>query len=513
MTFVRLVATAALLGGAVWLVRSPAPRDGPNSLPAPDPHHGRSLAEVALRVEACEPLAVSGRDAHLPAEASVVPEGLCAHAVYVWSESMPLSLRGMEEITDAAGELGIPLTMLEASLLQTPQVSPDVRASTSRTDAIRERLVSAGATVHFPSLVIFARDEPLGSALVGYKRSRAYRALLEGRLTAARAGALRRAAPRNLTTTRAPALPSVAQITSTSDLELVWTHAMARRPGAFFRRAPGTRFISYDVGEEVFFLHMETGERFRGPGFIDLVPTPDGRLFVSPGRGDHGLDFYDAEEVLRRSQRGSGDRVAPIFTDPEMADQYPSVGILDVDTAEGRATYRILVSWFAGLALRDYEVRWRRDRDPDVRPLSSKVHACPDRALSTPMLSKDGREIAARDEASGTTKVFRLGPAGACSDAFDLGRPTSKVAFDREGRFLAFSAPFAGAESGAQSLTYVLDRQAMRTTEVPGSASFGLVIPEFVGPDSLMFLVTASTGRRRSARGGGTEFRMVCCLR
>ena len=39
---------------------------------------------------------------------------------------------------------------------------------------------------------------------------------------------------------------------------------------------------------------------------------------------------------------------------------------------------------------------------------------------------------------------------------------------------------------------------------VPGSESEGLVIPEMVGPDSLLFLLA---GR------GEAEFRLVCCVR
>ena len=123
-----------------------------------------------------------------------------------------------------------------------------------------------------------------------------------------------------------------------------------------------------------------------------------------------------------------------------MRDQYPSVGILDQDGASVR--YRILTSWFEGLVYRDYEVRHAAEASPPtVRPLGPPVVPCSGMGLSTPIMSQDGLEVAARDEASGTTKILRFLDGGRCEEVRDLGMPTRKVAWHASGRKLAFSTP------------------------------------------------------------------------
>ncbi|HZD05423.1 MAG TPA: hypothetical protein VE173_10905, partial [Longimicrobiales bacterium] len=330
-----------------------------------------------------------------------------------------------------------------------------------------------------------------------------YRKLLRERLAAADRGEAGAPAPVGpgeppVGSRAAPAGPGV---------RVLWTLEVRPPPGAFFRRILGTTFISFDQRGRVHLRDLASEETFRGPGWIDFVPTPDGRLFVTPARGEAGLEFYGAGEVFARGREGGATGVRPLFTDGEMADQYPSAGILEADPAEARTRYRILVSWFSGLAFRDYEVRWPEAGRPAVEPLTPKLEGCPGMELSTPMLSRDGRELAARDEETGTTKVFRLADDGRCRELFDLGRQTSKVGFSDDGRLLAFSSPdpaFTGR--GVRSTTWVLDREARRTVAVPHSASAGLVIPEVVGADSLLIAV------REDARSGAAEFRLLCCV-
>ena len=215
-----------------------------------------------------------------------------------------------------------------------------------------------------------------------------------------------------------------------------------------------------------------------------------------------GLEFYVASGVLERGRAGEGEHVTPVFVDIQMADQYPSVGILETQPGR-RTTYRILVSWFEGLAIRDYEVTWVGSASVRVTPRSPKLEACRGLALSTPMLSKDGREIAARDETTGTTKIFRLARNGSCQLVYDIGRQTSKVAFSDDGTLIAYSSPNARSNS----TTYVLNRRTRQTRQLPESESRGLVIPEMIGPDSLLLQVTLDS-RRRSV-----EFRLLCCVR
>lgn len=417
----------------------------------------------------------------------------CPQLVYVWSPTMQLSVEARPEIVEAAQTLDIPLSVIPAEVLH------------DGPEPLRRALVDAGATVHFPSVVLFNGTVPQSNAVVGYKEARAYETLLRPRVAALAAGSSADApSPIGTAASVLPAGtdPAPRSATPDRDIRIVWRLALPTNPGAFFRRVPDTRYISYDIRRRVYLHHLETGEQIGAPGFIDFVPTPDGALFVTPAEANAGLEFYIAREVLDRGRKGEGRRVAPVYVDPQLADQYPSIGILATDPGR-RTRYRILVSWFEGLAVRDYEAVWNGPSSVRITPQTPKIHACPGLALSTPMLSKDGQEIAARDETTATTKVFRLAPNGRCREVLDLGRQTSKVAFSDDGVLLAYSSPNA---RNTGSTTYVLNRRTGRTTAIPESESFGLVIPEVVGPDSLLLLARP---RVRS----GFEFRLHCCVR
>jgi len=248
--------------------------------------------------------------------------------------------------------------------------------------------------------------------------------------------------------------------------------------------------------------HLESGEKLLGPGFIDFVPTPDGKMFVTPSHAD-GLEFYAASEVFREARAGTGPDLPPVFSDGSMDDQYPSVGILD-DQPGVSTTYRIIVSWFRGIAMREYRVDWGEDGSATVNPLGPRTVPCRGMSLSTPIISKDGQEIAARDESTGTTKLLRYAEDGSCSEVHDFGIPTSKVSFTDDGRLIAFSTPDGPSRT---TTTHVYNRDTGETTRIPESTSRGLMIPEFVGVDSLLYIVTEGVGR------GAQEFRLVCCVR
>jgi hypothetical protein len=454
--------------------------------PAEDPARGPGIESVTLE-EFAETVCVM-------VPSGPVPDPDCVRVVYVWSSSMPLSEVGIREIEKATDGMGMPLSVLRDAELLEPSEDPTA-------ERLRGELVSAGATIHYPSLAVLADGGVSGSAIVGFKRAEVYRDLLEERIAALfRPEAAEQDVP-------AEPLP-VPSAPIGHEPRILWSHRVSPAPGAFFRRVPGTSFISYDQRSRVYLHDVPSGEWFVGPGWIDFVPTPDGLLFVTPAWGNRGLEFYDTGEVFHQGLQVEGARYRPVFTDAEMSDQYPSAGILDEDEEAGTKRYRVLVSWYAGLAFRDYEVRWPASGSPDVAPVGPKRTACPNSDLSTPILSKDGREVAARDEATGTTKVFRLEDDGACEERFDLGRPTSKVGFSSDGSLIAFSSPDPPIPGRVStSTTYVLDRGEMRTIPVPFSRSVGLVIPEMVGTDSLLISV------RESAAADSAEFRLLCCVR
>jgi len=123
--------------------------------------------------------------------------------------------------------------------------------------------------------------------------------------------------------------------------------------------------------------------------------------------------------------------------------------------------------------------------------------------LSTPIMAQSGREVAARDESTGTTKVFEMLEGGTCREVADLGAATSKVAWHADGQKLAFSTPRRGNARGEQGI-FVFDRRTGTTVRVPASeGASGLAFPDFLGEESVVFLVPAATYQ------GTSYFRVV----
>jgi len=475
---VLLLTTGASLAGCV----SDAHSRSQGTAAAPE---SVTLEELAAKLAPC---------VHVPPHPGLAPARGCVRVAYVWSPSMPLSEVGIEEIRAATGAMDLPLSVLRDTELLEPSDDPEA-------ERLRGSLISTGATIHYPTLVILADGGARGTALAGFKRAAAYRGLLEERIAARAPSDAEAPSPRS---ERRPVSPTVPA----QDVRVLWSYELSPAPGAFFRHVPGTTFISYDQQRRVYLHDLASGERFVGPGWIDFVPTPDGLLFVTPAPGSRGLEFYDAGDVFRGGLRDAAGRYDPVFTDAEMADQYPSVGILGEGGRGTLKTYRVLVSWYAGLAFRDYEVSRTETGSPAVVPVGPKRTACPELDLSTPILSKDGTEVAARDEATGTTKVFRLREDEACEELFDFGRATSKVGFNGDGSLIAYSSadpPIPGRVS--ESTTFVLDRGDMHTVPVPFSRSVGLVVPEMVGTDSVLISV------KGDPRDDTAEFRLLCCVR
>jgi len=421
----------------------------------------------------------------------------CTHMVYVRSPTMPLSERGVPEIVKATRSLGVPLSILPAHTLFEPEAQP-------RLDELRMALVEAGATVHFPSVVVMNDGAPVGNAVVGYKPAEVYESML-ARRTAPAASTASAAS----TAPAAPTAPAVGDVPM-RDVELLAAYPLPSRPGAFFRRAPGTRYISFDLESVVYLHHLESNERFSAPGQLDFVPSPDGAFFVTPGARYAGLQFYSAREIFRLGAQNQARTLAPLLVDESLRDEYPSIGILSREADGSRIRYRVLTAWREGAQYRDYELEFDGAGEiTGIRPLSRKTGACQDLQLSLPILSKNGREMSARDESTGTTKVFRLGPNGACREVFDAGMQTTKATFSYDGELLAFgSRDGQRAQLGdARPAIYVVDRRTGETTRIPQSTSRSLTIPEFVGPDSLLFLVAGPRANDPA------ELRLVCCVR
>lgn len=429
-----------------------------------------SLQDAAARVAACR--------------------GECRAVVYLWTPRMPLSRAGIVRVARATERLGMELALVAHEELQ--EYGSDAAAAGAGAEPaspLGDALLAAGALAHAPALVLFAGGAPLGPAILGYKSEAAYETLLAGRAHAPAVGA---PAPEG----------ALAEPAGDKTDRAVADYEAVGLPGAYFRWVPGRNALAYESGQRIYLLDLESGRNRVAPGFIDFVPTPDGRYFVTPGPREGGLEFYDADQVFDAAARGRVAEVEPIFTDLRMRDQYPSVGILARD--EARTLYRVLTSWFDAVVYRDYDARVdARTGVSSLQPVGEPVRPCTGYALSTPIMSQNGREVAARDEATGTTKIFRILDAGRCEELADLGVPTSKVAWHAGGRLLAFSIPRRGrgTDEGERGI-FVLDRGASggpSLRHVSGSeVASRLAFPDFVGERSLVYLVPGRTAREAS---------------
>lgn len=418
----------------------------------------------------------------------------CATVLYLWTPRMPLSRAGIPHIARAAHRAGAGLTLVAYDDLA--EYAAD-DASGSERIPVADAILAAGALAHAPSLVVLRGGRPIGSAILGYKTAAAYEIAVARRLaersahaTASAAGASGRL---DTATPLDPTSAAPARTLRDEDYEVVGI------PGAYFRWVPGRNAVAYESRQRVYLLDLEDGESRVAPGFIDFVPTPDGRYFVTPGEVEGGLEFYDAEEVFDAVARDTPGEVEPIFTDLRMRDQYPSVGILEREGS--RTRYRVMTSWFEGVVYRDYDVRVdERSGASSVQPVGEVTQPCRGVALSTPIMAQDGREVAGRDEATGTTKIFRMLDEGQCETVTDFGVPTSKVAWHATGRKLAFSVPRRGrAGTGAEEGIFLLDRDGPDLTRLPASESASrLAFPDFVGEDAVVFLIPGDGRDRRS---------------
>jgi hypothetical protein len=410
--------------------------------------------------------------------------GTCSSVSYVWTPRMPLSRLAIPNLERATRELGLGLTLLSFEELEGYAEDPSAVRS-----PLADELLGAGALTHAPALVVRRGDEVLGPAILGYKSAEAYQALILDRLSAGAASA----GPAH-DELLATAVAEPRDAVRFTDYEAVGV------PGAYFRWVPGRRAVAYESNRRIYLLDLDDGVNRVAPGNIDFVPTPDGRYFVTPLSREAGLAFFDADEVFDAASDGTSAAVRPFFADPLMSDQYPSIGILSRDARSIR--YRILTSWFEGLRYRDYEIVFGEDgARPTARALGDPTVPCVGMQLSTPIMSQDGLEVAARDEQTGTTKIYSILAGGRCEEVLSLGMPTRKVAWHSSGRKLAFSTPRVRNMSGGgtEPGIFVYDRDEKRLTRLEDSSGASqLAFPDFVGEDAVVFMIPGRTVREQS---------------
>jgi hypothetical protein len=384
--------------------------------------------------------------------------------VYVWSDRMPLSVRGLPEAETAARELGVRFEAVEL----------DAAHARALSDGVLPADV-AGAELHVPSTALVRATDGTRRVrtVLGYKTR-------EGLLRALAGAAEFDPGSRGPTGVPAPVgggSPTPADVRWVGEPE-------PGQPGFFYRMIPGTTQFVLDRRGSTYVHDTESGVRWTGPADLDLVPSPDASFLVAPL--NRGLAFYSWAELRRVGPAGGGADLQPFHLDPEMDDQYPSVGLLG--EIDGGTHARVLVSWFGGVRVRDYTVSEGADGRLVARARGDVVQPCSDVRLSTPILSPDGRRVSGRDESSATTKVFEIGASGAqCEEIADVGTQTSKATFSPSSRFLTFSRWDAiGGRRVAQ--VYVLDIEAGTIGPVRGATSTRLLIPDFGTEEEILIL-------------------------
>lgn len=168
------------------------------------------------------------------------------------------------------------------------------------------------------------------------------------------------------------------------------------------------------------------------PGFIDPVPSSDGRIVTIPG-----LKIYLIDDVLR-----DGVNAQPLISDSEHGGVYQSVAVLSQSATS--ATYRVITD-LAGVRYRDYQVDYSVS-PPRAEALGQVDSLCPGRTYKTIMVSKTSRYVGVYDPGTGTSKLVT--GDGQCREVLDLGYPTGKIEFSFDEKRIAFHVDYFDTDAG-----------------------------------------------------------------
>jgi hypothetical protein len=394
--------------------------------------------------------------------------------IYVWSPRMPLSIKGLTEARAAADSLGIAFTALVAAPLEEDRTHVDasvVRAGDWRRMQSLE-LFYRNATVHYPAALYYQNGRVIDGVYAGYKN----------RETFARFGARQLSLREDSAVTLPPPpkfwLDRKARITNVSAVNT------PRRIGFFFKPITGTSLVSYNAQGVDYFFDTKTSREMRVPGHVDPVPTPDGRFLTLPG-----LHLHPIPSLL------AGDH-EPVFTDPQLPDEYQTASILN---DFGNITrYRVVTGWNAGARFRDYDVKLNGTAAPTIAPVAPPFVPCKDRFLTLPINAKSGSEFGALDAAAKSNMIFDVTSSTTCAVKLDLGFVSGKISFSYDGAFIAFATSRINTDATGELIrpsdmfykdALVLERKTGRIINLSQNAAIeALTFPEFQKDGSVMLL-------------------------
>jgi hypothetical protein len=425
----------------------------------------------------------------------------CLSLVYVWSETMPLSILGANNAQLAAAELDIPFYLLEAEKITATQQAPD-----QQTTRLAKQLVAAGMHIHYPTIALLNRDKVVSPVLAGHKSTTGYRKLFDSHVALLSNDSAEPSDHYKPLQT----LLDEGRTTNTPKTHISVKAQVSGRVGAFIQTLSDGAWFTFDRGGSNYAIASGSIEAQPLPGFVDPIPSKDGHFLFTPSKDRRGLEIYQL--------KFNGDRVKAqlALTDSSMTDQYPSVGV--IGSGLNFTVYRVLTSWADSAQFNDYMVTHNAESGiSEIFPTSIAMPACPGFQLSLPVISPDGLELAARDETSGTSKLFKLNPGGNCEELIDIGQ-AGKVGFSPSGRKIAYSIPQGTYSHGAGTIDYsesnalspsgvfVLDRDTMLVRKMMDAKEIkNLTFPTFINEKQLLVMRYLDTDSPAS------QFLSLCC--
>ena len=211
------------------------------------------------------------------------------------------------------------------------------------------------------------------------------------------------------------------------------------KPIFFFSNLFGSNYVFHSLqGDGNKAIDMETGKVLQLPGKYDAVPTLDGDILTTPsvdestGKIKGGMLFYDLKKIMSENDKPP----KPIFEDEDLRGLYQSIG--EISRTSNSSHIKVITD-ADGLSYRDYEVKRKNDGSLNVTALKDVGVLCEGRSIRLPMMSKDGRFLAAidRNMEDKTTRIFNI-ENGGCEEIKDTKMKTGKADFSFDGKKIVF---------------------------------------------------------------------------
>ena len=263
-------------------------------------------------------------------------------------------------------------------------------------------------------------------------------------------------------------------------------------------------------------LDMTTGNISNIPGAFDAVPSIDGEIITLPAHGKTSDRFtiYQRDDLTQPIYQERDD-------DPgKLTGVYQSVGLVNTDSS-GKS-YRVITDVLTSsnsngdtseltgknLLFRDYKIT----ENKKVVPIQGTQSLCSnvEESLKLPMLSKNGKKLAAYNDNSGTTVIYKIlkneNNESVCEKEMDLGFSSTKVEFSEDSNLITFASDSFGvnhreirwhARPNAKNMNmnvYVMDLRNKKTKKISAINSGNAYYPSFSRDQTVTYLQQMISG-------------------